>query len=386
MPGMIRDYRGLIAGAIPLLLVIFALAYFNAEQAKGEGRPSTYSSLRKGAKAAFLLLQQSGYPVERWERPVKELPKDGRGILFIVADPATYAEGAEKVVLTGFLRSGGTILAAGFFPDSFVPGAAARPGDMRFGGVECQAVAPTHLTRGGSISLDGPLVWDSTDRSQLLHFADREGNGVVVSYPVGEGNVIWLASAWPLENGGIQQKNNLELVLNLAGGFHRILWDEYHHKEHLHFGSQVAIRGSYAALAQLTFTLAFVLVTYSRRSGPTVPALPTSRLAPLEFVQTLGSVFRRARSTQVAVEIAFQRFRQIATRRLGVRGTAKAREIVEAMQQHRLSLAESTAQLVSTSEMALSDPELTEKSALEYVRALSDAIHVLEGTTRKKGP
>ncbi len=101
-------------------------------------------------------------------------------------------------------------------------------------------------------------------------------------------------------------------------------------------------------------------------------------LSPLEFVQTLGNVFRRAASTQVAVEIAFQRLRQIAARRLGIRGTSSAQEIVEAMSHRGIRLPESIAQMVRESEMAAGDPALTEKAALEHVRALNEAIQLLD--------
>lgn len=376
-----RENRAAILLGVGLFLLMSAVAYLNSEKEKGDGHPSSYSNLRKGAKAAYLLLQQSGYPVERWERPPKELPQDSRGTLLIVADPESYPKDEESSAVSRFLLHGGTILAAGFLPDSFVPKAAATIAEPRVGGLECKPAAPTRLTHGGSISLDGPLIWESSDRSQLVHFLDANNKAVVVSYSVGPGEVIWWASAWPLENAGIREKNNLELLLNSAGGYQRILWDEYYHGERQRIVSHKPVRAYKWAFAQLAVIALAVVLTFSRRSGPLVPLTNQSRLSPLEFVETLGNVFRRARSTQVAVEIAFQRLRQIAARRLGIRGTANAQEIVQAMSHRGVRLPEVTAHRVRESEAAASDPALTEKAALEYVRALNEAIQLLEPST-----
>ena len=375
---MIRQNRFAIALGIVILLVMSAVAYLKSEQEKGDGHPSSYSNLRKGAKAAFLLLQQSGYPVERWEHSPQDLPADAHGVLFIVAEPLSYPNTEESAAFSRFLLHGGSILAAGLIPNGFVANSQATTGDLRIGSVECTPVAPTGLTRGGSISLDGGFKWNPDDRSPLVHFVDQKGNAVVVSYPIGNGSVVWWASAWPLENVGIREKNNLELLLNSVSSYKRILWDEYYQDEHKQVASHKPVRAYKWALAQLALIAVVVVLTFSRRSGPLVPLMQESRLSPLEFVETLGSVFRRARSTHVAVEIAFQRFRQIAVRRLGIRVTSSAGEIVETMAHHGIRLPESSARLVRDSEMAANDATLTEAAALQYVRALNTAIHAMD--------
>jgi hypothetical protein len=380
MPGMIRqNWLGICFG-VAVLLVMSAAAYLKSEQDQGDGHPSSYSNLRRGAKAAYLFLQQSGYPVERWERSPKNLPDDGQGVLLIVAEPLSHPTPEESNALSRFLLHGGSILAAGMLPDAFVSKAAALPGDPRIGGAECKAVAPTRLTRGGMISLDGTLKWDSTDSSQVVHFADQKGNAVVVSYPVGSGSVVWWASAWPLENAGIREKNNLELLRNSTDGYKRVLWDEFYQGTRERNAEHKPIRVYSWALGQLGLIALVIVLTYSRRSGPLVPAVQTSRVSPLEFVETLGNVFRRAKSTHVAVEIAFQRFRQVAARRLGIRGTSNASEIVEAMLHRGIRISESTAKLVRESELASNDGSLTERSAISLVRALNEATQAMDPT------
>src|SRR6202020_1149991 len=91
VPGMIRQNWIAIVLGIGILLLMSVVAYLKTEEDKGEGEPSSYSNLRRGGKAAYLLLQQSGYPVERWEQSPKSLPKDGHGILLVVAAPISSA-------------------------------------------------------------------------------------------------------------------------------------------------------------------------------------------------------------------------------------------------------------------------------------------------------
>jgi hypothetical protein len=387
---MIRQNRVAIGLGILLLLLMSAVAYLKSEEEKGDGHPSSYSALRKGAKAAFLILQRSGYPIERWEHPPRELPANANGILLVVAEPVHYPGNEESAALSRFLLHGGSVLLAGLLPDVFVGKAAATIGRRRIGSVECKAAAPTRLTRGGSISMDGSFQWDPNDRAPVVHFQDENGSAVVVSYQVSNGSVIWWASAWPLENVGIREKNNLELLLNSTSGYKRILWDEYYQDEHWRTSAHKPLRAYKWALAQLAVIAVAVVLTFSRRSGPLVPRLPESRLSPLEFVETLGNVFRRARSTHVAVEIAFQRFRQIAVRRLGIRGTSNVTEIVDAMAHRGIRLSQEVAELVRTSEFAANDASLTERAALQYVRALNSATRAMDPqptvTTNKDVP
>src|SRR5271166_4009225 len=95
MTATLRQNRLAIVVVVGLLLIMAAAAYLKSEEQKGDGHPSSYSTLRRGGKAAYLLLQQSGYPVERWNQPPKQLPADGHGILLIVAEPVSYPNTEE---------------------------------------------------------------------------------------------------------------------------------------------------------------------------------------------------------------------------------------------------------------------------------------------------
>jgi hypothetical protein len=379
MPVSAGEQRGFIAFGIGLLLVMTLVAWLSSNQTdQGEGSPSSYNTQRRGGKAAYLLLQQSGYAVERWKQPPAKLPADAAGVVLVVAGPESYPHGEEMSGIIRFLLRGGSVLIAGVRPNSFVPQASAAAEDLRVGFAECKPVAPTRLTRGGPISQDGNLVWDSSKDAAVVHFKDKDGRPVVVSYALGQGRVIWWASALPLTNAGIRNRGNLDLLLNTVGDSRRILWDEYYHEVHEMASARPSNPAQIWALAQAGFLGLLVILTFSRRSGPIVPLVRESRLSPLEFVETLGSVFHRAHGTQVAAEIAFSRFQQIAARRLGIRGTASANDILVAMAQRGLKVPPDVAALVGRSNEAVEDSELTEKRALEHVQALNQATRLID--------
>ena len=72
------------------------------------------------------------------------------------------------------------------------------------------------------------------------------------------------------------------------------------------------------AIYQLAVIALFLFLTFGRRSGPPYSPATTSRLSPLEFVDTLGDLYRRAKAGQAAVRVAYNRFRVNLTRRLAL--------------------------------------------------------------------
>ncbi|HUK62766.1 MAG TPA: DUF4350 domain-containing protein, partial [Dongiaceae bacterium] len=116
------DRRSLaIAGVVFILLVEGALI-FAPETNTTRELPTTYSTASGGAKAVWLLLRESGYRVERWERPPTDLP-DPAGTLLILADPGAFPGERERRALKDFALGGGRIMAVGAqaamcFPDA----------------------------------------------------------------------------------------------------------------------------------------------------------------------------------------------------------------------------------------------------------------------------
>src|SRR5271165_6229221 len=142
MPVTVREQRGFIAFGIGLLLVMTLVAWLDTNQKdQGEGSPSSSSVQRRGAKAAYLLLQKSGYAVERWKQPPVQLPADASGVLLVLAGPESYPHAEEMSGIVRFLLRGGSVLIAGVRPNAFVPQSSAEAGDFRIGFEECKPVA-----------------------------------------------------------------------------------------------------------------------------------------------------------------------------------------------------------------------------------------------------
>src|SRR5271169_1809678 len=122
MPLTAGEQRGFIVFGIGLLLIMTLVAWLSSHQNdQGEGSPSSYNVQRHGAKAAYLLLQQSGYAVERWKQPPAQLPADASGVMLVLAGPESTPHAEEMSGIIRFLMRGGSVLIAGARPDSFVP-------------------------------------------------------------------------------------------------------------------------------------------------------------------------------------------------------------------------------------------------------------------------
>src|SRR4029077_11046911 len=81
--------------------------------AGGSAFPSSYSAAWDGAKAAFLVLQDSGYKVERWENAPAEIPGVHDREVLILAEPLMGYSSEDRTAIREFLQGGGRILATG---------------------------------------------------------------------------------------------------------------------------------------------------------------------------------------------------------------------------------------------------------------------------------
>src|SRR5439155_12315985 len=149
-----------------------------------------------------------------------------------------------------------------------------------------------------------------------------------------------------------------------------VLFDEYVHG----FGESGESEKSHplmmALLAQSVVLAIAALFTFSRRSGPVRPLAPENRLAPLEFVETLGGLYQHARAASVAVDVYNQRFQYWITRRLGI-GNKVAPEDLDRAVRERWDFHDD--QFLSTLQAAASaryQPDLAQSQALAIVQSL----------------
>jgi hypothetical protein len=365
-----RD-RQLVIGAVVIMVVLLGLTYVlrpvPAQQAVG--RPSSYSTDWLGTKAAFLLLQESGYRVERWESPPEELPQDAAATTLIFAEPSEQGTSAERAAVSRFVSAGGRLLVMGASGAAFAPQSAGVPiPDVDLTPKPFSALLPSPLSRNApEVTMVAPDEWKSLAPSQLAIY-DRKGKPGVVWYRYGKGQVIWWAIASPISNGTIREKGNLALFLNSVGPpTSHVLWDEYFHGMRRSLSSYFAETPLPWAGLQIACAFAAALFTFSRRSGPVRMPAGESRLSPLEFVDTLGSLYQSAHAAPAAVEIVYQRLRLSLVRRLGIPMKAKLPELCQAAADRLGWPANALFNTLSDAERAMRDINLENTEALELV-------------------
>ena len=377
MPLAAPDRKLMVIAACVVAVILAVIGIFGSGESDEIGFPSSYNTGRRGGKAAYLLLKRSGYDINRWDEPPSELPKSPRGMLLIIAEPRRWPEANEVDALRKFVATGGRLLLAGGSFGEYAANAHVTRGEYRPVGNKCGAVAPTRLTRGGPITMDGAQAWSALDVSQVVHYACKK-DAVVVSYAVGKGEVIWWAGAQPLSNAGIRDEHSLDLLVNTIGDARQVLWDEYFFGAAPGPWSYAASRALHWAAWDCGVLVIFVLITFARRSGPSMPLAVESRLSPLEFVETLGKLYERAGAAQAAVEIAMGRFRQLLARRTGLRGQCSVEEMARAIQSRHVGLDADFALTLRRCEDAVGDPDLTEKQALVLVQQLNQGARKLQ--------
>jgi hypothetical protein len=366
------DRRLVLWGVAIILILFIALAVKSADQQESQ-IPSSYSADSQGVKAAYLLLLEEGYNVERWEQSPAVLPEDASDTMLVLASPFTPPSNEERAALQLYLARGGRVLVTGSTVSLFLPQADTVPESMA--GPAWKTIEPqllTSLTRGGAIQMAPGSYWKQNSTRYLVHYADGD-RPVVVSYNVGRGEVIWWASATPMTNAGIRVPGNLALLLNSIGHSKdtRILWDEYFHGYSESLGAFIVRSPLMFGLLQCFLLLGFVLLTFSRRSLPIRPAEEKSRLSPLEFVETLGGLYRRARATHAALEVPFTRFRTIVSRRLGLRADAPGDALAQAVRTRFGYKDESLPGLLRRIEAVLRQHEPDENLVLDLTQELN---------------
>ena len=349
---------------------------------------TTYSTVSEGAKAAYLLLQESGYQVQRWQRSPQELPASGKSVL-LLTDPTATPDPSEVNALNRFVSSGGTLILAGALASTFTSFPPPAPFSVATEGWQTfSANTPSAQTRAASsIKLNTSVRW-LWPYSGIPLYGDDRGY-VVIQFPLGKGQILWLASSSLLSNAGLREADNLEFLLASVGSRgNQVLWDEYFHGHRESASAPAAGHSQVNWLAaQLGFFALAVLFTFSRRSGPQRAPLAESRLSSLEFVTALGDLYERAGSVNVAVDIYYERFRNRLARRLGLRSTATPEELTRAAHDRYRIDDTGFVALLKTCESARFYHDLPRKEGLDLVRQLhvyADRLKLFRTATEEK--
>ena len=372
----------LIAGTILVVLIAATVVLApSSGDSDTEGFPTTYSTGRNGAQAAYLLLRKLGYPSERWEKSPVELPSDGAGKILILADPYYPPDKSEREALQQFARTGGCIIYIGQLPFFFVgteplsspPLTIANPRMGKF-----PALAPSPLSRDAAeITMRATNRWVASDNAQVPVYGTAS-EPVVTTWRLSKGRMIWWSAPTPLTNSGISLEGNLAFFLDCirAGrpsanpGETTVLWDEYFHGYGGSLWSYFAETPVPWAIFQLALAAVFAVFTFGRRSGPVYAPRPVSRLSPLEFVDTLGDLYRRADAGPAVVRVAYQRFRTQLLRRLALPNSISVVQLDAAVRERLAWRQPGLIDTLQRAEHASRASEFPAPDALKLVQAL----------------
>ena len=382
-----KDRRLLIGCMVAVLVLAFATAFLSRNENDDDNTvPSSYLTGKHGARAAYEMLQASGYDVQRWEQPLSDLAEraDGQTVV-IFAEPDQTAVAAEDLkAVRDIVDKGGRVLVTGWSGGLIAPNGNAQP--------PSQLQAACALTPQGIDPLaDSGEVWMVPEATWgFEHPVDRvqyncSGTPAVVEYSEGKGEVIWWAGSTPLENSTISRANNLNLLLNTLGSRegHHIYWDESLHGEtrtDWFYASGPAIwliRGALVAIGLL------IVFSFSRRRGPVRDLPAPVRATPVEFLEALGSLYAEARASATAVELAYERFRRRMGDLCGMKGAKmSAEELAKALRRRFPHASPDLEKDLSDCEGATTNDKLAPKSALALVQALNRHSELLTAAAR----
>ena len=347
--------------------------------------PSTYLSGQHGALAAYETLVRSGYPMERWERPLSELAAiAGPATVVIFAEPFSRENDDIKAVRQ-ILERGGRVLSTGFWGGYLLPGgAAAPPREFNFAACQLEPEGLDALASSGEVWMIPEATWQVGKPNDRVQYSCA-GQPAVVEYDWDKGHVVWWGSSTPLENGSLARGRNFDLLLNSLGPREgrQFYWDESLHGE-------IRSSWSYAGGPALTLLrigmavlLLLVLLSFSRRSGPVRELHAPVRATPVEFVDALGSLYRNAGAANTAVAIAWERFRRQALRLCGRRAERLgAGEIAAVLVRRFPGLDEALEVDLKTCEEAAGADELHPKEALRLLQVLAAHMEKLKAAAR----
>jgi len=276
---------------------------------------SSFSTRSDGAKAAYLVLKQLGHAVERSYDPIAAIGAEPGATTLILASPAEEPSRQDVRALRSLVENGALLLAYGRSAAPFITDARRQDeSELDDKTREFSASIPSSLT------VDAPMVIARTIPAPQLEprFVAVFGSvsePAVVTARLGRGRIVWSLDDTPITNEGLPRASNVRLLANAAGtpGERRILWDEHYHGQRRSMWSYFAGTPLPWAGAQLVLAALVGLTAAARRRGPIRARVIVPRTSPLEFVDTMASLYERAGAQRAAVEGARAHLR----RRLG---------------------------------------------------------------------
>ncbi len=381
--------RKLLIGCLAVVVVLAVVTALFARNQNSDDNtlPSSYLTGKHGARAAYEMLEASGYRVERWEQPLSDLAAraDAQTVVIFAEPILSTAEDAKAV--REIVEHGGRVLLTGWSGGRLAPEGDAEPPSQFQSACRLTPQGLDALAGSGEVWMVPEGGW-GLDRPRDRVEYNCTGAPAVVEYSQGKGYVVWWASSTPLENGSIQRGGDLNLFLNALGTRegHNFYWDESLHGE-IHSLWFYASGPAMLLLGMGLFGIGvLIVISFSRRRGPVRDLPAPVRATPVEFLEALGSLYAEAGASVTAVELAYERFRRRVGDLCGLKGARLSAEELGLALRRRFPKAapELENDLADCAEAAMND-KLTPKKALALVQALGRHGDALLAAARAGG-
>jgi hypothetical protein len=347
--------------------------------------PSSYLAGNHGARAAYETLLRSNYPIERWEQPLSDLAATaGPETVVILAQPYSREPDDIKAVRK-IVERGGRVLSTGYWGGFILPGEASeQPSEFNFAACKLDPEGLDALAGTGEAWMVPQATWKMDNPAARVEYSCA-GNPAVVEYDWGKGHIVWWASSTPLENGSLSRAHNLDLLLNSLGprADHRFYWDESLHGDIRSTWSYVAGPALTMLWVGLVVVALLIVFSFSRRSGPVRDLPPPARATPIEFLEALGSLYRKAGAASTAVSVAWERFRRHSLRLCGQRASKmSAAELAKVIRRRFPQADESLEADLAACEDAAWTETANPRQALKLIQLLHGHYEKLMGAAR----
>lgn len=326
----------IIASAVLFVLLILILQIRESE-APQPMEPETYSVSSDGWKALYLTLQQSGFKVSRWERPLSDF--EAPGTILVVAGPLEPVTGKEATAVYRWVEEGGTLVVfsgatAGLFDADGFLGEEALLEKFHVStdtlaqysreGVGLKAERIRVETKGSAppeFALEAPKparLFVPGSAARLL--AGPDGSTVGTRIAAGKGAAYVFSSYDFLSNGWIDRADNFAYFYRLFSGLgFTVAFDEFHHGHRaadLRAG-QKRVTPFWGLQVLLFATLYFY--AEGRRFGR-IRFLPERERyrSPLEHVDAVANLYQKSNVNLEVLEDYYRYYREILYRRLGI--------------------------------------------------------------------
>ncbi len=373
------------AGAVTVLLSVASFLLSPVDSTPQ--RPgSSFASHPAGSRAVYLALQASGYRVERSYEPLATLRRDPNAIVLVLAEPATGASDQDLRAMRRLLDAGAVVLATGSAASAMLPDLkVGKPGREPAISANETMVSPIsrgvptiHLPRGGSLAAGSAYA---------PVYGDAEHTAVLAA-TFGEGRAVWFAGVYPLTNEGIARRGHAELLANVLGppGERTILWDEHYHGHSRSLWSYMAGTPLPYAVLQMGIVGTLALVSLSRRRSPARAVFDEARSSPLEFIDSMGSLYARAGTSAGAVATVRARVRRALVELCGIPASASDAQLAAAISSRAGWPADRVEALLASSARAATDPGVGREEALSLTAGLQQlAQDARRGARRQRG-